>query len=54
MHNTTCNYCAHPIEKRSKRCEHCGTLNPGLRTKEALVWTIGMIVVFYVLTRFMA
>jgi len=53
MNNTTCNYCDHPIEKGTKRCSHCGTLNPSIRTKEALIWTVGMIVVFFIVIEIM-
>jgi len=53
MNSTTCNYCNQPIEKGIKSCPHCGTLNPSVRTKEVLYWVVGMIIGFYVVTRFM-
>ena len=54
MDNSLCNYCKHPTQKGAKRCEYCGTLNPSLGTKEAFVWTVGMVFIFYVALRIMA
>jgi len=48
--HTTCHYCKQPIEKGVKNCPHCNTVNPSVRVKEVLVWTVGMIVVLYLLT----
>jgi len=53
VNSNICNYCSHPIEKRVKSCPHCGTLNPSMRTKEALYWTVGLMIVFFVVTYFM-
>jgi len=41
-----CSYCKHSVEKGIKACPYCGTLNPTQNTKEALVWTVGMILFF--------
>jgi len=48
-----CNYCGASIEKGIKSCPYCGTVNPSMDTKSALLWTVGVLVVLYLLTRFM-
>ena len=41
------------IEKGVKNCPHCNTVNPSVRVKEVMLWTIGMVVVLYIASFFM-
>lgn len=52
-HKDRCRYCKQPIKKGVKNCPHCNTVNPSGNVKEVLFWTVGMIVVLYVITYFM-
>jgi len=49
----TCRYCKQPIKKGIKNCPYCNTVNPSSRVKEVMIWTVGMIVVLYIITYFM-
>jgi len=42
-----CRYCKHEVEKGIRRCPYCGTHNPSMNVKQALVWTVGFIVFLY-------
>ena len=44
-----CRYCKQPVEKGSRRCPYCGTHNPSIDVKEAMVWTVSVIAVIYLL-----
>lgn len=44
---TPCRYCKHEVEKGTRRCPHCGTLNPSMGVKQSLIWTVSAIVVLY-------
>jgi len=43
-----CRYCKLEVEYGAKRCPHCGTHNPSMGVKRALVWTILGIIFLYV------
>jgi len=45
-----CRYCKLPIEKGLRNCPHCNTVNPSARVKEIFVWTLGMVVVLYIIS----
>jgi RNA polymerase subunit RPABC4/transcription elongation factor Spt4 len=44
-----CRYCKQEVPKGIRRCPYCGTLNPTVTAKEAMKWTIGVIVFIYIL-----
>jgi len=44
----SCRYCGGEVEKGARRCPHCGTRNPTMGTKDAMIWTVGMILVLYI------
>ena len=44
---TPCRYCKQAVEKGTRRCPHCGTLNPSMGVKQSLIWTVSAIVVLY-------
>ncbi len=48
-----CHYCKQIIKKGVKNCPHCHTVNPSVRMKEVFMWTIGMVIVLYIITYFM-
>jgi hypothetical protein len=41
------------IDKGIKNCPYCNTVNPSVRVKEVMLWTLGMIVVLYIGSYFM-
>ena len=43
-----CRYCSLDVEVGAKQCPHCGTHNPTIGVKKALMWTVGMISLFYI------
>ncbi|SFV57661.1 hypothetical protein MNB_SV-10-115 [hydrothermal vent metagenome] len=45
-----CRYCKQEVDDGVKRCPHCGTHNPTIGVKKAMVWTVSAIVVLYVVT----
>jgi len=45
----TCRYCKLDVENGIKCCPHCGTHNPTMNVKMALLWTVGTIGMFYVI-----
>jgi len=45
-----CRYCKNPVDKGVKRCPHCGTHNPSMNAKRAMVWTVVTILLLYVTT----
>jgi len=48
-----CHFCDAMIEKGVKNCPHCNTVNPSVRVKEVMLWTLGMVVVLYIASFFM-
>jgi RNA polymerase subunit RPABC4/transcription elongation factor Spt4 len=42
-----CRYCGQEVPKNIRRCPYCGTLNPTVTVKDALYWTMGVILVIY-------
>ncbi len=44
---TPCRYCKQPVEKGTRRCPHCGTLNPSMGVKQSLIWTVSAITILY-------
>jgi len=44
-----CRYCKQPVTTGTKRCPHCGTFNPSMDVKRAMVWTVVTIGVFYLI-----
>ncbi|WP_041672740.1 hypothetical protein [Sulfurovum sp. NBC37-1] len=42
-----CRYCKLEVDKGIKRCPHCGTHNPSMGVKRAMIWSISMIIVLY-------
>lgn len=48
-----CHFCKSMIEKGVKNCPQCNTVNPSVRVKEVMLWTIGMVVVLYIASFFM-
>ncbi|SFZ97538.1 hypothetical protein MNB_SV-5-502 [hydrothermal vent metagenome] len=36
------------VEEGAKQCPHCGTHNPTIGVKKALMWTVGVITLFYI------
>ena len=42
-----CRYCKLEVDKGIKRCPYCGTHNPSMGVKRAMIWTISMIIVLY-------
>jgi len=42
-----CRYCGKEVEMGVKRCSHCGTHNPSMDVKRAMIWTVSGIVVLY-------
>jgi uncharacterized protein (UPF0212 family) len=44
----SCRYCHLEVEEGAKQCPHCGTHNPTIGVKKALLWTVGVISLFYV------
>jgi len=44
-----CRYCNLEVGMGVKRCPHCGTHNPSMNVKRAMVWTVTTIVVFYLI-----
>jgi len=45
----SCRYCNQEVEMGVKRCPHCGTHNPSMNVKRAMIWTISGIVVLYLI-----
>jgi len=43
-----CRYCHLEVEEGAKQCVHCGTHNPTIGVKNALLWTVGTIGMFYI------
>ena len=35
-----CRYCKLEVDRGIKRCPHCGTHNPSMGVKNALIWTV--------------
>jgi len=44
-----CRYCKQPVDMGTKRCPHCGTLNPSMNVKRAMIWTVATIAVLYLI-----
>jgi uncharacterized protein (UPF0212 family) len=44
-----CRYCKQEVEMGVKRCPHCGTHNPSMNVKRAMIWTVSGIVVLYLI-----
>jgi len=44
-----CRYCNLEVEMGVKRCLYCGTHNPSMNVKRAMVWTVTTIAVFYLI-----
>jgi Zn finger protein HypA/HybF involved in hydrogenase expression len=42
-----CRYCKQPVNTGIKRCPHCGTFNPSMNVKRAMVWTVATIAMLY-------
>jgi uncharacterized protein (UPF0212 family) len=44
-----CRYCNLEVEMGVKRCPHCGTHNPSMNVKRAMIWTVSSIAVLYLI-----
>ena len=44
-----CRYCNLPVDNGIRRCPHCGTHNPSMNVKRAMIWTVSSIVVLYLI-----
>jgi len=44
-----CRYCKQPVDTGMKRCPYCGTLNPSMNVKRAMIWTVSTIAVLYLI-----
>ena len=44
-----CRYCKHEVEKGIRRCPYCGTHNPSMNVRQALIWTVSAILFLYLL-----
>lgn len=47
-----CHFCKNMIEKGVKNCPHCNTLNPSVRVKEVMLWTLSMLAILYIASFF--
>jgi len=44
-----CRYCKQEVDMGMKRCPSCGTHNPSMNVKRAMIWTVSGIVVLYII-----
>ena len=44
-----CRYCKQLVDSGTKRCPYCGTHNPSMNVKRAMIWTVSSIVVLYLI-----
>lgn len=44
-----CRYCKLEVDREVKRCPNCGTHNPTMGVKNAMIWTIVAIGAFYLI-----